>query len=120
MDVARIQDLFRATDDADADKLRDFLHPELQLTMIGVEGVDEPFDLPGYLRFLAESVAYRDDRGERTEHVPTKIKIDAECIAVRGHLRITSASEPDEYHPYFDILKLRDGKIVEYNIAYDI
>jgi hypothetical protein len=68
----------------------------------------------------AESVAYRDDRGERIEQVPTQIKIDGECIAVRGHLRIASASEPDEYHPYFDTWKLRDGKIVEYNIAYDI
>ncbi len=120
MDVSRIQDLFRCTDDGDADKLRGYLHADLQVTTIGVDGVDEPMDLPGYLRFLEESIAYRKDRGERTEHVPTGVKIDGQCIAVRGSLRITSASAPDEYHPYFDILKLREGKIAEYYIAYDI
>ena len=120
MDVKRIQDLFRSTDDVDTDKLRSYLHADLQLTMIGVDGVDAPLDLPGYLNFLGESLAYRKDRGERTEHVPAKIKIDGECIAVRGVLRITSAGAPDEYHPYFDIMKLRDGKIAKYDIAYDI
>ena len=120
MDLQRVQDLFCATDDADADKLRDYLHPDLELTMIGVEGVDEPLDLPGYLAFLADSVAHRSGRGERTEHVPTNVKIEGDRIAVRGHLRITCVGAPDEYYPYFDILKLRDGKIIEYNIAFDV
>jgi hypothetical protein len=52
--------------------------------------------------------------------VPTKIKIDGDLIAIRGHLRITAPGEADEYHPYMDILKLRDGKIAQYDIAYDI
>ena len=120
MDVSQIQDLFRCTDEGETDKLRAYLHPDLELTMIGVEGVDTPFDLSGYLKFLEESIAYRKDRGERTEHVPTKVKIDGDRIAIRGQLRITSRDEPDEYHPYFDILELRDDKIVEYDIAYDI
>ncbi len=88
--------------------------------MTGVEGIDTPLDLPGYLGFLAESVAYRSGWGERSEDVPTKIKIEGELIAVRGDLRITGAGEPDEYSPYLDILKLREGQIAEYNIAFDI
>jgi len=120
MDVRQVQDLFRCTDDGDMDGLRAHLHPDLRVTMIGVEGVREPFDLPGYLRFLEQSIAYREGRGERTDHLPTRIKIDGERIAVRGQLRITSRGEPDEYHPYFDILELRDGRIIEYRIAYDI
>ena len=42
MDVKQMQDLFRATDDGDAQRLKLYLHPELELTMIGVEGVDAP------------------------------------------------------------------------------
>ncbi|MAG29862.1 MAG: hypothetical protein CL908_03090 [Deltaproteobacteria bacterium] len=120
MDVKQLQDLFRATDDGDANKLRNYLHPELILTMIGVEGVDGPLDLPGYLQFLDSSIAYRKERGERTEHVPTKVKIQGDLIAIRGYLRIISPGEPDAYLPFLDIQKLRDGKIAEYNIAFDI
>ena len=120
MDLTRVQDLFRCTDDGDADGLRRYLHPDLRVTMIGVDGVAEPLDLPAYLRFVGEGIAYRKGRGERTEHVPTRVKIDGARIAVRGYLRIARAGEPDEYHPYFDIWKLRDGRIVEYDIAYDL
>ena len=120
MDVSRMQDLFRCTDDGDAAKLREYLHPDLQLTGIGVDGIDGPIDLPSYLKFLAQSIAEHSARGERSEHVPTSIMIEGPYIAVRGQLRITSKTAPDEYYPYFDILKLRDGKIVEYNIAFGI
>jgi ketosteroid isomerase-like protein len=119
MDLASVQDLFRRTDDGDFEGLRRYLHPDLRVTMIGVDGVTEPLDLPAYLRFLDEGIAYRKGRGERTEHVPTKVRIDGGCIAVRGHLRIARASGPDEYHPYFDLWKLRDGQIVDYHIVYD-
>jgi ketosteroid isomerase-like protein len=120
MDKKQIEDLFRATDDGDAERLCRYFHPDLVLTMLGVEGVDAPFDRPGYLRFLEESIAYRSGRGEQTEHVPTHVKIGDAMIAIRGLLRISSRDEADEYHPYTDLLKLRDGQIVEYNIAYDI
>jgi len=120
MDLSRIQDLFRATDEGDAERLARYLHPELVLNMFGVEGVEKPFDLQGYLDFLAESIRYRKDRGEYTEHVPTHVKIEDSVVAVRGFLKITFPDEPDQYHPYTDLLKLRDGQIVEYNIAYDI
>ena len=88
--------------------------------MIGVEGVAAAFDLAAYLKFLEESIAYRQGRGERTEHVPVRVKIDGSIVAIRGYLRITHRDEADEYHPYTDLWKLRDGRIVEYNIAYDI
>lgn len=120
MDQKQIQDLFRATDDGDQERLRRYLHGELVLTMIGVEGVDAPLDLEGYLRFLEEGIAYRQSRGERTEHVPTHVKAGAALVAIRGYLRITSPDAPDEYHPYTDLWKLRDGQIIEYNIAYGI
>lgn len=120
MDEKTIQEFFCATDDGDFERLRQHLHPELVVTTIGIEGVDEPFDLPSYLKFLEDNIAYRKDRGERTEHVPTHVKIDGAYIAIRGFLRITSPEAADEYHPYTDILKLRDGRIREYNIAYDI
>jgi ketosteroid isomerase-like protein len=120
MDATQIQEFFRSTDAGEQDELRNYLHADVRVAMIGVEGVDEPFDLGGYLRFLAASIAHRKSRGERTEHLPTRIKIDGDLIAIRGHLKITAPSQADEYHPYMDILKLRDGKIAEYNIAYDI
>ncbi len=120
MDLMKIQDLFRATDEADADRLMRYLHSELVLNMVGVEGVEKPLDRPTYLAFLAESVRDREGRRERTEHLPTHVKIEGSVIAVRGFLKITCPDEPDAYHPYTDLLKLRDGQIVEYNIAYDI
>jgi hypothetical protein len=52
--------------------------------------------------------------------VPTKVKIQGDLIAIRGYLRIISPGEPDAYLPFLDIQKLRDGKIAEYNIAFDI
>ncbi len=120
MDLMEIQDLFRATDAADVDRLTRYLHPELVLNMVGVEGVEKPFDRPSYFEFLAESVRYREGRRERTEHLPTHVKIESSVIALRGFLKITFPDEPDQYHPYTDLLKLRDGQIIEYNIAYDI
>jgi ketosteroid isomerase-like protein len=120
MDLIQVQQFFRATDSGDADKLRDYLHPNVSVTMLGVDGADAPFRLSAYLQFIADSIVYREDRGERTEHIPTRVKIADDLIAVRGYLRITSPGQPDEYHPYTDILKLRDGKIAEYNIAYEI
>jgi ketosteroid isomerase-like protein len=115
-----IQEFFRVTDAGERERLREYLHPDVQVVLIGVEGVEEPMDRDGYLAFNEENIAFREARGERTEHVPTKQLIEGDYIAMRGYLRITSPAEPDEYHPYTDILKLRDGKIVEYNIAYDI
>jgi ketosteroid isomerase-like protein len=120
MDEKQIQDLFVATDDGDSERLRRHLHPELVVTMIGVEGVDAPLDRESYFRFLQESIAHRTARGERTEHVPTHVKIAGDTIAVRGYLRIVRKEDADEYHPYMDLLKLREGQIVEYNIAFDI
>ncbi len=120
MDVKQVQELFVATDDGDFERLARFLHPDLVLHMIGVDGVDAPLDRESYLRFLEESIAYRAGRGERTEHVPAQVRIHENSIVVRGYLRITSKDIADEYHPYTDLLKLRDGQIVEYNIAYDI
>jgi hypothetical protein len=119
-DVGDIQEFFRVTDDGVTDRLRDYLHPDLRVFTIGIEGVEEPMDREGYLKFTEEMIAFRKSRGERTEHVPTRVLIEESYIAMRGYLRITSQSEPDDYHPYMDILKLRDGKILEYNIAYDI
>ncbi|MBW2423233.1 MAG: hypothetical protein JRG86_03245, partial [Deltaproteobacteria bacterium] len=81
MDERTIQGFFRATDDGDFEVLRKHLHPEVIVTMIGVEGVDAPFDLSSYLKFLEENIAGRQSVGERTEHVPTHVKIDGACIA---------------------------------------
>lgn len=120
MDEKQVQDLFRATDDGDEERLRRYLHPELELRMIGVEGVEAPLDRSSYLRFLQASIAHRSERGERTEHVPVRVKIAGSTIAVRGYLRIVSKDAADAYHPYTDLWKLRDGQIVEYDIAYDI
>ena len=120
MDLKQVQDLFRATDDGDRGRLEEYLHPDLVLNMIGVDGVDAPLDRVAYLQFLEDSIAYRSSRQERTEHVPTHVKIAETVIAVRGFLKIEIAGEADQYHPYTDLLKLRDGQIVEYNIAYDI
>ena len=120
MDLKQVQELFFATDDGDAERLVGYLHPELVLNMIGVDGVDAPFDRESYFAFLKESIAYREGRGERTEHVPTHVQIEGETIAVRGYLRIASKEAADEYQPYMDLLKLRDGKIVEYNIAFGV
>jgi ketosteroid isomerase-like protein len=120
MNLVQVQHLFRCTDDGDAEGMCRFLHPDLRVTMIGVDGVAEPLDLAAYLRFHGDGIAYRKSRGERTEHVPTGVMIEGARIAIRGYLRITHPGEPDEYHPYFDIWKLRDGKIVEYNIVYDL
>lgn len=120
MELKQVQDLFFATDDGDAERLVTYLHPDLVLNMIGVDGVDAPLDRESYFGFLKESIAYREGRGERTEHVPAHVQIDGDTIAVRGYLRIASKEAADEYHPYMDLLKLRDGKIVEYNIAFGV
>jgi ketosteroid isomerase-like protein len=120
LDEKQIQDLFRATDEGDAERVSRCLHPDVVVTMIGVDGVDEPFDRAGYLRFLQESIAYRSGRGERTEHIPEKIRIGGTRVAIRGHLRITSPDAADDYHPYTDVWNLRDGRIVDYFIAYDL
>jgi hypothetical protein len=120
MTEKEVQELVRATDDGDVECLRRYLHPELELNMIGVEGVDAPLDRETYLGFLGDSITDRSGRGERTEHVPAHVMIDGGTIAIRGYLRITTRAEADQYHPYTDLLKLRDGQIVEYNIAYDI
>jgi ketosteroid isomerase-like protein len=119
MDLVSVQDLFRRTDDGDFEGLRRYLHPDLRVTLVGVDGAKEPLDLPAYQRFLEASLAHRRGLGERTEHLPTKVKFDGAFVAIRGQLRIARAKGPDEYHPYFDLWRLRDGRIVDYQIVYD-
>ena len=120
MDLMQIQEMFRATDAADGKRLCEYLHPDLVLRLVGVEGAEAPFDRPAYFRFLEESNADRRGRNERTEHIPTHVKIGRSVIAVRGFLKIEIPGEADQYHPFTDLLKLRDDQIVEYDIAYDI
>ena len=120
MDVKQIQEMFRAEDSGDVDTLRQFLHPDLVVNLIGVEEVDGPLSCDGFLRFLEHVVADRASRGERIEHIPSAVKIEGEFVAIRGLLRTCRPGEPDDFAPYMDLLKLRDGKIAEYNIAFDI
>ena len=120
MDLLDFQDLFRATDEGNGERLSKYLHADLELNLPGVEGVDEPSDRQGYLAFLTESNRFREQRHERTEHLPTHIKIEGSFVAVRGFLKITLPAQPDQYHPYTDLLKLHQGQIIEYNIGYDI
>jgi hypothetical protein len=119
-DAGDIQEFFRVTDAGETDRLRDYLHDDVRVVLIGVDGVDEPMGKADYLEFIRESIAHRTSRGERTEHIPTKQLIEDRYVALRGYLRIASSLGPDEYHPYMDILKFRDGRIVQYDIAYDI
>jgi len=120
VDVKQIQDMFRAEDSADVGTLRRFLHPDLVVNLIGVEEADSPLDLEGFLRFLEHVVADRASRGERIEHIPSAVKIEGNFVAVRGLLRTCFPKEPDRFVPYVDILRLKDGRIAEYNIAFGI
>jgi ketosteroid isomerase-like protein len=120
VDVKQIQEMFRAEDSADADTVRQFLHPDLVVNLIGVEEADSPLSRDGFLSFLEHVVADRASRGERIEHIPSIVKIEGDFVAIRGLLRTCYPGEPDQFVPYMDILKLRDGRIAEYNIAFGI
>lgn len=120
VDVKQIQEMFRAEDAAEVDTVRQFLHPELVVNLIGVEEVDGPLGRDGFLRFLEHVFADRAGRGERIEHIPSVVKIEGDFVAIRGLLRTCCPGEPDQFTPYTDILKLRDGRIAEYNIAFGI
>ena len=61
-DVGDIQEFFRVSDAGETDRLGEYLHPDIRVILIGVEGVDEPMDKDGYLRFIHENVAYRESR----------------------------------------------------------
>ena len=120
VDVKQIQEMFRAEDAAEVDTVRQFLHPELVVNLIGVEEVDGPLGRDGFLRFLEHVFADRAGRGERIEHIPSVVKIEGDFVAIRGLLRTCCPGEPEQFTPYTDILKLRDGRIAEYNIAFGI
>ena len=120
MDVKQIQEMFRAEDSADVDTLREFLHPDLVVNLIGVEEAHSSLSRDGFMQFLQHVVADRASRGERIEHIPSAVKIEGDFVAIRGLLRTFRPGEPDDFAPYMDLLKLRDGRIAEYNIAFDI
>jgi len=120
VDVKQIQEMFRAEDSGDVDTLRQFLHPDLVVNLIGVEEADGSLGRDGFMQFLQHVVADRASRGERIEHIPSAVKVEGDFIAIRGVLRTCRPGEPDYFTPYMDLLKLRDGKIAEYNIAFDI
>lgn len=119
MNIGDVQQFFHYSDDVDEENLRKWLHPDLKLTALNV-GLPKPLNLDEYLEFIRSIHKHHSDLGEATKHIPHNVMIEGDCIAISGQLLHTYPDRPDGYSTFFDFWKLRDGKIVEYNIAHDL
>lgn len=116
MNIGDVQKFFCYSDEVDQENLRKWLHPDLKLTTINV-GLPGPLNLEEYLEFLVGINKHHAELGESTKHIPHNVLIEGDFIAISGQLLHTYPDRPDEYSTYFDFWKLKDGKIIEYNIA---
>ena len=118
MDVESFQDMFRVLDQVDGSSLRnDYLHPDMVVNVLGVEGLDAPLTRDQFISFLHESKNYRDERGESFAHIPSLVKVQGNMAFVDGLLLLTYPEAVDEYQKYTDFFKLQDDRIIEYNLV---
>ena len=114
MDEAFFQEYFRVLDSLEMDALNDrYLHPNLTVYIIGVEGVDEPLNREQFL----EVVKAGNSGGQAVLHIPGIVKSQGNLAFVDGYLKISRLGSADNYDKFTDYFKFRDGKIYEYNIC---
>ena len=114
MDTKYFQDYFLALDSLQTQELCEkYLHEELLVFVIGVEGVDSPLNREQFL----ELVETGHSKSQSVLHIPGIIKFEGALAFVDGYLKTSVAGQPDHYGKFTDYFKFADGKIVEYNIC---
>ena len=114
MDSKYFQAYFAALDSLQTEELcMRYLHDDLRVFVIGVQGVDSPLDREQFLQ-LVES-GHSDSQS--VLHIPGIVKSEGNLAFVDGYLKTSIAGQPDHYGKFTDYFKFTDGKIVEYNIC---
>lgn len=114
MDDAFFQEYFRALDSLEVDSLcNEYLHKDLTVYIIGVEGVDTPLNRDQFL----EVVKGGNSGDQAVIHIPGIVKSQANLAFVDGYLKVSAPGKADNYGKFTDYFKFRDGKIYEYNIC---
>ena len=114
MNVKYFQDYFTALDTLQRDLLCDsYLHDELKVFVIGVEGVVSPLDREQFFELV--ETGHSDTHF--VVHIPGIVRSEGNLAFVDGYLRTSTDGQPDHYGKFTDYFKFKDNKIVEYNIC---
>ena len=114
MDDAFFQEYFRTLDSLEVDTLcNEYLHPDLTVYIIGVEGVDFPLNRDQFLEIVKGGNA----GDQAVIHIPGIVKSQGSLAFVDGYLKVSTPGRADHYGKFTDYFKFKDGKIHEYNIC---
>jgi len=119
MDKMRFQDMFRAWDAFDLDRLGAFWHDDMSMNIVGLPGRDSALRLKGKesaLDFARMVKEQQQSSGGAMQHIPDWIIVQEDLAAVQGTLRLVTPNHADSYGSFLDFFKLRDGQVVEYNL----
>lgn len=114
MDDAFFQEYFMALDSLEIDALcNEYLHPDLTVYIIGVEGVDAPLNRDQFLEIVRSG-----NSGEQSViHIPGIVKSQGNLAFVDGYLKVSVPDRADNYSKFTDYFKFKGDKIYEYNIC---
>ena len=123
MDKMQFQTMFKAIDQSDMERIEPFLHPELTVHMLGVEGQEAPLDKQGLLEYFKKVMKDRKSQGGTVQHVPSWIVIQENLASVHGTVRSTFPDVP-EYRSLIGIcyagVGIKDKAISEGKEAFDL
>ena len=114
LDAKYFQEYFVALDSLQKEELCNrYLHDQLRVFVIGVEGVESPLDRVQFL----ELVGTGHSDSQSVVHIPGIVKSEGNLAFVDGYLRTSIAGQPDHYGKFTDSFKFKDDRIIEYNIC---
>lgn len=114
MDAKYFQGYFVALDSLQVEELCDvYLHKDLRVFIIGVEGVVSPLDRAQFLDLV--QTGHSDSHS--VIHIPGIVKSEGNLAFVDGYIKTSFVDQPDLYGKFTDFFKFSDGEIMEYNIC---
>ena len=114
MDVKYFQEYFVALDSLQVEELCEiYLHEDLKVFIIGVDGVKSPLDRTQFLDLVRSG--HSDTHS--VVHIPGIVKSEGNLAFVDGYIKTSFTDQPDLYGKFTDYFKFSGGKILEYNIC---
>jgi ketosteroid isomerase-like protein len=117
MTRTQFKKMYWAEDTGDMETFGTFLHDDVVFHMVGVEGQEAHLSGKEALKGFFKNVAGLRDKGEAYYHLePDWIVIRGDLAAVQGTGKHTYSDHLGDTVRFVDFFKMRDGKIIEYNV----
>ncbi|MFC2000501.1 nuclear transport factor 2 family protein [Chloroflexota bacterium] len=117
MNRAQFKEMWWAQDTGDIEKFGTFIDDEVVFNMVGVPGQETHFTGKKALKEFFQGVANLKSRGESYFHLePEWIVIEGDLAAAHGTGKHTYPGRLGDTVRFVDFFKMKDGKIVEYNV----